>query len=122
MINNGASATFTSGPAAMLHSVAPGPRRRRHVGHSAQRPEHDLVRLPAHLPAGQRMAKLVHQHDHEQGQVFQHRPNHRGIRARPACLMPYTATRNQTSANTHQSPQSGTGEWTLAVLASCAMT
>ena len=63
----------------MLHSVAPGPRRRRHVGHAAQRPEHDLVRLAAHLPAGQRVAELVQQHHREQRQILEHGPEQRGI-------------------------------------------
>ena len=59
-----------------------GPRRRRHIRHAAERPEHDLVGLPAHLPASQRMAKLMQQHDHEQREVLQHRPDHRRILAR----------------------------------------
>ncbi len=67
--------TFTSGPAAMLHSVAPGRGRRIHVGNASQRPQHDLIGGSPNLPAGQRVAELVKHHNQEEGQILQHIPS-----------------------------------------------
>ncbi len=50
------------------------------IGDTTKRPQHDLVGGSAHLPAGQRMAELVHQDDQEEREVFQHLPGWRRIR------------------------------------------
>ena len=62
----------------------PGTRRRIHIRHSAQRPQHDLVSASAHLPASQRVSILMQQHDQEQRQILQHVPGKRPILSRPA--------------------------------------
>ena len=56
-----------------------GPRRRLHEGHAAQRPEHDPIGLPSHLPASQGMAELVEEHNAEERQILDDVPCHRLI-------------------------------------------
>ena len=47
-----------------------GPRRRLHVGHAAQRPEHDPIGLPAHLPASEGMAELMQKHNAKDREIL----------------------------------------------------
>ena len=77
--STGTRATLTSGPAAMLHSVAPGRCGGSTYATPAERPEDDLVGRAAHLPAGERVAELVERDDGEQRQVLHHVPDRRAV-------------------------------------------
>jgi hypothetical protein len=57
--------------------------RRVHIGHSAERPQHDLVRFSSNLPAGQRVAVLMKHHNEKQCQILQCVPGKRRIAFRP---------------------------------------
>ena len=55
---------------------------RRHVRHAAQGPQDDLVGLASHLPARQRMAEFMGEHDQKERQVFRRIPDKGGILVR----------------------------------------
>ena len=61
-----------------------GPWWRIHIGHTAEWPEHDLVRLSSNLPTGQRVAEFMKRHNQKQRQILQHVPGERGIVSFPA--------------------------------------
>src|SRR5262249_13120062 len=47
---------------------------RRHVSHTAERPQYNLICLATDLPTSQRVTKLVHQHNAEQADRFERVP------------------------------------------------
>ena len=80
--------TKTETPEPTPHSPAARPQcsklragalRRGHIRHAAQRPQHDVMGLPAHRTAGQLMAEFMRQHDEEQRKIFRHIPDQRRI-------------------------------------------
>ncbi len=62
------------GPCRDAPEDRPRPLGRLHIGDSSQGPQHDAVRLSPNLAAGQRMAKLVHEHQQEEGEILQDVP------------------------------------------------
>ena len=88
----GIKITFTSGPAAMLQSCAPGRCGGVDIRHPAQRPENDVIGFASDLAARELMAELMRQHDEKERQDFKRIPTVRGVlRGR---LVKYIKARN----------------------------
>jgi len=58
-----------------------GARRRVHISHPAQGPEHNVIRGSSHLAEGQGMAIFVEQDDGKKRQILDRIPDHRGVTA-----------------------------------------